>query len=505
VERLLRSPRTLLALIGGYLLWQVILRLLIGGGLGLDEGEQLILSQRLQPGYGPQPPLYTWLQIGLLRLGDNPLLSLSLLKNGLLFVTYAAVYLTARRLCPTPESAALAALSLLLLPQIGWESQRDLTHSVLVTTISALTLWLVLGMTARRAQWADYVWLGILLGLGVLAKLNYLLFFTALLLALASLDRCKLLRPGLLLSLFIGMMVASPYLLWVVDNPDAAGASLGKFDTDAGGLAARAAGIWALTRALVSFVALPLLIYWLVFRTWPDWRRIARDPARRDLWLLLVRTLWIGLGLLLLFMLFSGAERLKDRWLLPLLFSLPLLLFAPGLPAGPPQRSRRYLAVLLSAMLLIPVGLAARVWVGPLLDQYGKPHFPAELLARGVRQAFPAPALVLAEDSLIAGNLKLYLDQAFVSFPPQEFPLRAIAGRRPLLLAWDAGKLPAPPPELLAYLRRHFPGRTPDAEPVLVRAPLLHSEDRSFRLGLLQVPAARRDAGASEVPVPGGP
>ena len=44
MERLLRNPRTLLALIGGYLLWQVVLRLLIGGGLELDEGEQLILD-----------------------------------------------------------------------------------------------------------------------------------------------------------------------------------------------------------------------------------------------------------------------------------------------------------------------------------------------------------------------------------------------------------------------------------------------------------------------------
>jgi 4-amino-4-deoxy-L-arabinose transferase-like glycosyltransferase len=501
VERLLRNPRTLLALIGGYLLWQVVLRLLIGGGLELDEGEQLILGQRLQPGYGPQPPLYTWLQIGLLRFGDNPLLALSLLKNGLLFTLYAAVYLAARRLCPSPQSAALAALSLLLLPQIGWESQRDLTHSVLVTAVSALTLWLVLGMTARRAQWADYVWLGILLGLGVLSKLNYLLFFTALLLALASLDRCKLLHPGLLLSLVIGLLIASPYLLWVIDSLDAAGASLGKLEAGAGGLAARAAGVWALARALVSFVAPLLLVYWLVFRAWPDWRHTARDPAHRDMWRLLVRTLWIGLGLLLLFMLFTGAERLKDRWLLPLLFYLPLLLFAPGLPAGPAKRSRHYLAVVLGAMLLIPVALAARVWVGPVFDKYSKPHFPAELLAQGVRQAFPAPALVLAEDSLIAGNLKLYLEQAFVSFPPQDFPLAAIAGRRELLLAWDAGKRPSPPPELLAYLGLHFPERTADAEPILLRAPLLHSDDRSFRLGLLRVPAAAPEAGAA-LPVP---
>ena len=110
---------------------------------------------------------------------------------------------------------------------------------------------------------------------------------------------------------------------------------------------------------------------------------------------------------------------------------------------------------------------------------------------------------MLAEDSLIAGNLKRYLGQAFVSFPPQEFPLAAIAGRRQVLLAWDAEKRPAPPSELLAYLERHFPERRPDTEPVLLRAPLLHSEDRSFRLGLLRVPATPRDGEEKAVPIPG--
>ena len=84
--------------------------------------------------------------------------------------------------------------------------------------------------------------------------------------------------------------------------------------------------------------------------------------------------------------------------------------------------------------------------------------------------------------------------------PPKPYDPEAEPAQH-LLLAWDAGKRPAPPPELLAYLERHFPERTPDAEPILLRAPLLHSDDRSFRLGLLRVPAAPWDAGAA-VPVP---
>ncbi len=47
---------------GGYFLCHIGLRLLAGGALGLDEAEILLDARYLAWGYGPQFPLYAWLQ-----------------------------------------------------------------------------------------------------------------------------------------------------------------------------------------------------------------------------------------------------------------------------------------------------------------------------------------------------------------------------------------------------------------------------------------------------------
>ncbi|HEB95338.1 MAG TPA: glycosyltransferase, partial [Sedimenticola thiotaurini] len=149
IARLFRrypNPRGLLLLLAGYFLLQWLLRVVLGGGYEMDEAEQLILGQRLQLGYSPDPPLYTWLQIPLLRLFGEGVVALSLLKNLLLFGLYACSWFVARHAGLGRDQAALAALSLLLLPGIGWESQRDLTHTVLVTTLAAATLWAALAL-----------------------------------------------------------------------------------------------------------------------------------------------------------------------------------------------------------------------------------------------------------------------------------------------------------------------------------------------------------------------
>ena len=45
--------------------------------------------------------------------------------------------------------ALLSSASMLLIPHIGWESHRDLTHSVLVTTMAAAT---AIFMSSRPSQ-----------------------------------------------------------------------------------------------------------------------------------------------------------------------------------------------------------------------------------------------------------------------------------------------------------------------------------------------------------------
>ncbi|HVG49422.1 MAG TPA: hypothetical protein VM899_14965, partial [Rubellimicrobium sp.] len=63
-----------------YVAFQVVLRLIIGRSLELDEAEAFYQSRHLAWGYGPQPPLYFWLQWALFQVFGPGLLALALLK-----------------------------------------------------------------------------------------------------------------------------------------------------------------------------------------------------------------------------------------------------------------------------------------------------------------------------------------------------------------------------------------------------------------------------------------
>src|SRR5262245_12492036 len=96
ILRLLSAPSKFYLLLAVYFGAQVCLRLLTSNSTDLDESEQLLATQQLQWGYGPQPPLYTWLQFPFVQLFGLNILALALLKNLLLFGIYVLTYLNAR-------------------------------------------------------------------------------------------------------------------------------------------------------------------------------------------------------------------------------------------------------------------------------------------------------------------------------------------------------------------------------------------------------------------------
>jgi 4-amino-4-deoxy-L-arabinose transferase-like glycosyltransferase len=96
-------------------------------------------------------------------------------------------------------------------PQIAWESHRDLTHSVLVTSVSSGFLYVLMTLLHTGRMWC-YFMLGLLLGLGALSKHSFLLFVAALLAAVLSQREVR----GLLLD---RRMLLACALAGVVDLP----------------------------------------------------------------------------------------------------------------------------------------------------------------------------------------------------------------------------------------------------------------------------------------------
>lgn len=461
IDRLFRSPCSPLLLIAGYLFLQWLLRVFSGASFELDEAEQMVLGQRLQLGYNPDPPLYTWLQIPLSKLLGEGIVALSLQKSLLLFATYTGTYFIARHCGLARQPAGLAALSLILIPMIGWESQRDLTHSVLVTTLAAVSLWAALALLDGRRHWHQYLLLGVLLGLGVLSKWNFVLFAIALLVALTSMRPALLLRPAALLIPLSAAMLVTPFLYWVNENPALATGSSYKLRVeDVAFWQTTGSGMLSLAYASLQFVALFVAAFVLVFQPWqrPQLEVVARQrpPGLR----FLLRLLSVTLVILLLFLLFSGTTVYRERWLLPLLFYFPVIMFglAPEY-LWQAVRVHRYQKVLLAMMLIILLGMAGRVYLLPLTGKYTKPHFPGEALARQLRSAAGHHGVLIASRSFVAGNLMPWLDNTFVSSPWLDFPLADLHREGdPVLLVWETRKSSTLPAALLAYAQQRFGG-----------------------------------------------
>jgi hypothetical protein len=476
---LLERPGVLLALLGAYFALQVLIRVTVPGTVERDEGEQLVLTQALRLGYGPELSLYVWLQYGFFALFGRTVFALSLLKNLLLFLTYLFTYLAARECDPDRRTAVVAALSLLLVPQIAWESQRDLTNTVLVTALAAGTVLFLL-RAVRTARTADFLLLGVLAGLGMLAKYNFVILAVASGAAAAlvpgirgRLAGRRLLATG---AAFLAI-VAVPYG-WIATHQESAFAKAGKLQAagvEGAAAVARGAGMLALSVLLFLCVLLP--VHALVFGL------DRRSPARgKETTRLFGWTVLLSVAACLALVLALGVSTFKDRWLQPLLYPIPLLLATFAAPRMTPRRYRAFTALGLALAGVVLAAFAGRTLLG---GRVLRPHglnadfagCAAELRAAGFTKG-----VIVTENYHLGGNLKLHFPDSVVNCTAG--PPFAEAGEGQLLVVWG-GKAPEPPLPLLRYVER-IGGVVPaDARPGYVKR-------TGVRAGYLVVPPRSR-------------
>ncbi|MFP4125140.1 MAG: glycosyltransferase family 39 protein, partial [Alphaproteobacteria bacterium] len=127
-------------LIVAYFALNGLLRTFVPGGLGLDEAELVLHAQRLELGYGPQPPLYGWLQAAAFALFGVEKAALALVKNAVLATAFLAVWAAARGAGADARLAFAAVLATALVPGITWEAQRALAHTPLALAAAAVAL-----------------------------------------------------------------------------------------------------------------------------------------------------------------------------------------------------------------------------------------------------------------------------------------------------------------------------------------------------------------------------
>lgn len=400
-----------------FFVMHVAVRVALSPALKWDAAEQMLWSQHLALGYGPQPPLYTWLQWGVNQLVGPGVLAVALLKQSLIALAYLCMWLAARELLAR-RGAWWVAISLMLLPTFGWRVFIDLSHTVLAMTM-ACALWAVVLPLVRAPRPWRFALLGAVCAGGLLAKYNFALLIVALLLAaLSQRDvRKALFAPGWWWAPLVGGLLVLPHALWLLQHlQGTADAVLARVDVGVGtGTLQRLLQIVQdLSETLGLFVLLALAVFG---RAW--WCRSADVPAAAGERTWALQLLWRTLALMVAFLLLmayaGGIEHYKDRWLTPLLCMTPLACFAarPGLQRL--RRGRFYTGIIAVLAVAVVVAVALRPWNA---GRDGTPDllaFPITELGQTLRAVgVHAQAEMGVTQPVLAGDLRTVYPQAHV-------------------------------------------------------------------------------------------
>ncbi len=448
-------------IIAGYFLFQVALRVALPHSLELDEAEQVYFSQWLLAGYSAQPPFYNWLQYGVIRLLGMNLPALSVLKNVMLLASYLFYWLAARQVTNDRRIAALAGLGLLTIPQVAFEAQRDLSHTVSAIFAASLFLYALL-RTLRSPSLFSFLLLGAATGAGGISKYNFVVLPVAAFAAIAT-DRhwrTRLFDWRILAAGLVALAIVLPHGLWLLDHFEAASNhSMRKMVGDgSGALIGILKGLGSLLVAVISFGAVTAILFGAA------WRERLRDVLRaRSHWTRLVgRLLALSIGVIVLMVLFAGVENVRDRWLTPLLLALPLYLALKIDAASLDLRLgfKRLTVMAAIIMVLIPTILFLRVASPRITGDYHYQNNPFGAVARQLAPLVEDKStLIVASNGFLAGNLHFQLPSvptvtAGLPTGVETFPEPP---HERILFVWGDrnGKMPdAFPEEFQAYLQR---------------------------------------------------
>lgn len=316
--------------------------------LSYDEAEQINLAQSILPGYPAQPPLYTWLQWCTFKICGVNLLSLSLVKFLLICGNISAYHFLCRYYCQNDDLLAWAAtLSWALIPNIGYDFLPHRSHVILALLTSILTWQWFINLQKNPVRIYSYLHLGVLIGLGLLTKFNYLLFLSITLLSAVSIKeyRDKLLTRYIIISFALAFLLASPYLIWLIYNTKLGLAAYYKLRLGKSYLH----GIFDLFSTMLSFCIPLILIYCFFFLTKAPIYKATANIAYKLLW----RYHLFLVPVILFFMLVTGTNHIQRHWLVPLLFLLPLSLFSIIKHKNYIKRNARYYILLCLTVQII--------------------------------------------------------------------------------------------------------------------------------------------------------
>ena len=385
----------------------IVSRVAISSGMKWDESEQILWAQSLALGYGPQPPLYTWMQWAVCQVLGPSVLALAVLKHLLIGLTYCLAWLAGRQLL-NEKGAWWVAGGLLLMPPFGWDSLRDQTHTVMVIAMTMGLWWAVLRQV-QRPQAINFVWIGLFCALGMLSKYSYAMLIAALFVASMTVPavRSALFAKGWWLAPLVGALVFAPHATWLASHCGMATTeAVQKMSISAE--VSHLKGLGNLAKALLATLGLWLIAVLLGYRSRLWKAALFTSQPMANVWAkpLLLRYLLIIAACLLGMVLLANVTDFKQRWMLPLTAIAPLALYVwrPALLERGVGRAFTVIIVLFALVFLTMATL--RPWQGGRKNGPDELNHPVKELAAQLRGAgYDGKGVIVGSDHMIAAML----------------------------------------------------------------------------------------------------
>ncbi|MFQ5757989.1 MAG: glycosyltransferase family 39 protein [Acidiferrobacterales bacterium] len=393
-----------LYLIKGTLYW---------GGLGHDV-DQIVTSQTTQLGYDNRnPPLYTWLVIASQAVFGVGLPAVLVVKSTMIFSLYLFLYLSARLVLRNEAMAVLAALAPFAMYEVGLWLAIKYSHTAALAAMCAATFYVLLRLEdAGKTIW--YAGLGAVIGLGLLAKYNYVIFLLSLLTA-CLFDpgfRARFRDRRILVTAAIALILFLPHVYWmavhVADFEESAASRFGIGGSEPRLLAlgiGLLASVKAILNMLAPLVAIALFLAWRSFR-----KGIPGDWPSKRYFRLLGIFLLLSVASIFILVIGSGATMVRGQYLF-ILVIFPIWLFAWIQALGLPRVALRGMGLAFTSLaLLTPVVMVGKYFTHPLTHDYTPYNMPYAVLAEQLRGVgFQAGTLYTFDSPYtLSGNLRPY-------------------------------------------------------------------------------------------------
>jgi 4-amino-4-deoxy-L-arabinose transferase-like glycosyltransferase len=444
-----------------------------------DALEAEMLQGHLAGGYQLRnPPLYEWLLWSVQQVAGPGPFSYLALRYALIALTGILFYFAALDTTGESRMAAAFSFSLLLLFWFGWEAHHSVSHSLAIL-VAILALWLATFAYAERPSATRALGLGLIIGLGIMAKWSFLLVLVSLgvALCLEPDTRRAFANPHALLILVGAMLPVIPFALWAAAMEPALVSSRVAIMQPEG----------ATTRALVGvkdfLVGLPLVFLpWLLivlplafrFRREGATARTHASAATRIALVaaaLSAGTMALILGMAILFGLRPfGIGTFAIHYLYP--FALFATLGITGLVAAR-VRSEAFARALARISLVVAVAVFV-IKLGSFYVVPGRSAATHLMPYAGLAEALSARGLGEAQFVTLsprdAGNLIIYLPKSRALSPSARIepaPPDTVSGRQCVLLWGGETSVPPAAPQPLSPKRLLGPlGISPDPDAI---------------------------------------